>query len=289
MRSTSPEAARTARESIALGAWVRLSPWSPADRASPAVRIPLATPRSARAPEAERTANAEGSEQPEPGLAEDGDATPPARRIPAPDAAPDPAEAAALNDEGFALIQSGRPEEAVPVLSAPSPCSARAPTTSTTPSRSSTSARRCGAGRPAEAVPVLGNGLRSPTRPAPCGRARRRARRPRVGAEVEAAEAGEDPVEAGEETGLGGLGARRQRDRPLLGDARLELARALELGVQLGAQQQRQVRDPQPDQEDDDPGDAAVGGVVGGEVGDVEGEARRRGQPERRAPAPRPA
>lgn len=36
--------------------------------------------------------------------------------IPAPAPASDPAEAAALNDQGFALIEAGQPEEAIPIL-----------------------------------------------------------------------------------------------------------------------------------------------------------------------------
>ena len=77
----------------------------------------------------------------------------------------------------------------------------------------------------------------------------------------------------------------------LLGrDAGLELAAALELGVDLGAEQQRQVGDPQPQQADDDAGQRAVGLVVAAEVGDVERERRPRPRSRsgsRRPPRPR--
>src|SRR3954453_3424593 len=62
-------------------------------------------------------------------------------------------------------------------------------------------------------------------------------------------------------------------------DAGLELAPALDLGVQLGAEQDREVRDPQPDEEHDDAGQRAVGLVVGREPGHVEREQRRRDDP----------
>ncbi len=70
--------------------------------------------------------------------------------------------------------------------------------------------------------------------------------------------------------------ARRQLDVLLGGDARLQLASALQLGVELRAEQQRDVRDPQPQQEDDDAGQRPVRAVVVGEVGDVEAEDHRR-------------
>ena len=63
------------------------------------------------------------------------------------------------------------------------------------------------------------------------------------------------------------------------GEAELELASALELGVELSAEQEGHVGDPQPEQRDHHASDRAVGLVVGAEVGDVEREADRGRQP----------
>ena len=60
--------------------------------------------------------------------------------------------------------------------------------------------------------------------------------------------------------------AHRELERLLGRDTELQLAAALELGVELGAEHQRQVGDPQPQQGDDDAGDGAVGLVVGAEA-----------------------
>src|SRR5690606_9219823 len=46
--------------------------------------------------------------------------------------------------------------------------------------------------------------------------------------------------------------ARRQLDRLLGLDTRLQLAAAFQLGVELRAEEQREVHDPQPQEEDDD-------------------------------------
>src|SRR6478735_133827 len=72
---------------------------------------------------------------------------------------------------------------------------------------------------------------------------------------------------------------RRELDGLLGLDAALQLASALDLGVELRSEQQREVGDPQPEQEHDDPGQRAVGLVVAGEVADVEPERERREHP----------
>ena len=71
--------------------------------------------------------------------------------------------------------------------------------------------------------------------------------------------------------------ARWQLDLVLGRLAGLELAAALELGVQLGPEQHGEVRDPHPDQERHGPAERPVGLAVGAEVRHVEGE-RRRGE-----------
>ena len=76
--------------------------------------------------------------------------------------------------------------------------------------------------------------------------------------------------------------ARRQLELLLgAGGAGLELAAALELGVELGPEQHRDVGDPHPDQQGHDPAEGAVGLVVGAEVGHVEGEQARGEDPDR--------
>lgn len=55
---------------------------------------------------------------PEPEPTPDPEANPEPRPIPEPKATPDPVGAVALNDEGFALIEAGDPEAAVPILEA---------------------------------------------------------------------------------------------------------------------------------------------------------------------------
>ena len=62
-------------------------------------------------------------------------------------------------------------------------------------------------------------------------------------------------------------------------DPGLQLAAALELGVELGAEQQRQVGDPQPEQEDDDPGQRRRRSCCRCRIGDVEAEGRRGQDP----------
>src|SRR6478672_1560677 len=73
--------------------------------------------------------------------------------------------------------------------------------------------------------------------------------------------------------------ARRQLQRLLGGDTRLQLAGPLELGIHLGPEQQREVGQPQPQQEDDHAREGPVGLVVGAEVGHVEPEAHRGEEP----------
>src|SRR6476620_7474609 len=80
---------------------------------------------------------------------------------------------------------------------------------------------------------------------------------------------------------VAGLGVPRRQLKVLLSfDAGLELAAALDFGVDLGAEQQGQIRDPQPQEEDDDAGQGAVRLVVTGEVGDIEAEADRGNDPD---------
>src|SRR5690606_10372534 len=50
------------------------------------------------------------------------------------------------------------------------------------------------------------------------------------------------------------------------GQPGLDLAAALELGVELRAEEDRDVRQPEPDEEGDDAAERSVGLVVGGEV-----------------------
>src|SRR5438270_7714272 len=54
--------------------------------------------------------------------------------------------------------------------------------------------------------------------------------------------------------------------------AGLDLAPALDLGVELGAEEHGDVRDVEPHQEGDDAAEGAVCLVVVGEAGDIEGE-----------------
>lgn len=76
-----------------------------------------------------------------------------------------------------------------------------------------------------------------------------------------------------------GVVARWELQRLLGLDPGLQLAGALQLGVDLGAQQQGEVRDPQPQQEHDDAGESPVRLVVRPEVAHVEPEAGRGDDP----------